>query len=350
MTERALATIRTIDAIDPIIGADAIEVATVGGWKVVSKLNEFSVGDLAIYFEIDSWMPHELAPFLSKGQVPREYNGVKGERVRTVKLRGQVSQGLLLPVTYYDYLLATEYDDEGSYNARTTPFVEGEDVTEYMEIQKWERPLSPQLSGIAKGNFPSWIPKTDQPRCQNFTKDQFNNYKTLTWGITEKCEGSSATIYMKDGVFGVCSRNLDLLETEDNTFWKVARQEKLEQILKSYCGNVALQGEVIGPGIEGNIYKLHSYEFRLFDMWDIDKQEYFSNGERDTFARAYAINQAPGLGSNMTLLNTIAEMLSWADGKSMISNTMREGVVFKCETDPSISFKAISNQYLCNEK
>ena len=91
-------TIRKIDAIDPIEGADQIEVATVGGWKVVVKKNEFEVNSLAVYLEIDSWVPNELAPFLTKGTEPREYNGVKGERLRTVKLRGQISQGLLLPL------------------------------------------------------------------------------------------------------------------------------------------------------------------------------------------------------------------------------------------------------------
>ena len=96
MSERKMATIRKIDEIRPIEGADAIEAAVVGGWVVVIKKGEFRAGDLAVYLEIDSWVPHEIAPFLSKGQEPREYNGVKGERLRTVKLRGTTSQGLLL--------------------------------------------------------------------------------------------------------------------------------------------------------------------------------------------------------------------------------------------------------------
>ena len=87
-----------IDAVDSIPGADAIEVATVGGWKVVVKKGEFSVGDLAVYAEVDSWIPTELAPFLSNGKEPRIYNGVLGERLRTVTLKKQISQGLLLPL------------------------------------------------------------------------------------------------------------------------------------------------------------------------------------------------------------------------------------------------------------
>jgi len=95
---RKLASVRRITDIQPIEGADAIEVAVVDGWKVVIKKDEFKIGSLAVYLEIDSWVPHELAPFLSKGQEPRVYNDVKGERLRTVKLRGTTSQGLLLKI------------------------------------------------------------------------------------------------------------------------------------------------------------------------------------------------------------------------------------------------------------
>lgn len=129
MSDRKLATIRKIAAIEPIEGADAIEVAVVDGWKVVVKKGEFQVGSLAVYLEIDSWVPTELAPFLSKGKEPREYEGIKGERLRTVKLRGQLSQGLLLPLqTVYELPSTTNCD------------VLGDDVTEALGILKWERP------------------------------------------------------------------------------------------------------------------------------------------------------------------------------------------------------------------
>jgi len=159
MTERKLASIRKITDIQPIEGADFIQVATVDGWKVVVKRGEFNVGDLAVYLEIDSWVPHELAPFLSNGKEPRDYNGVKGERLRTIKLRGQVSQGLLLNL-----------DDDVVYGALlgSNDWFEGQDHTEQLGIQKWEAPIPAQLAGKAKGNFPTGlIPKTDQERIQN---------------------------------------------------------------------------------------------------------------------------------------------------------------------------------------
>jgi hypothetical protein len=147
---RKLASIRKINLVEPIEGADAIEVATVDGWKVVVKKNEFKVGDLVVYFEIDSWVPTGLAPFLSKGKEPREYNGIKGERLRTIKLRGQISQGLILP-----YAICGKICEEG------------EDVSELLYIQKYEAPIPAQLAGQVKSTFPSFIPKTDQERVQN---------------------------------------------------------------------------------------------------------------------------------------------------------------------------------------
>ena len=94
---RKLATIRKIDSLTPIEGADKIELATVGGWKVVAQKGLYNVGDLAVYFEIDSWIPETLAPFLVKGKEARVFEGVAGERLKTIKLRGQISQGLLMP-------------------------------------------------------------------------------------------------------------------------------------------------------------------------------------------------------------------------------------------------------------
>ena len=160
---RKLASIRKIADIRPIPDADAIEVAVVDGWKVVVKKGEYSVGDLAVYLEIDAWVPHALAPFLSKGQEPREYNGVTGERLRTVKLRGQVSQGLLLPLR----TVFAEWTDENfQKNILEDEERVGDDLTEALGIQKWEAPISPQLAGQVRGVFPTGlIPKTDQERA-----------------------------------------------------------------------------------------------------------------------------------------------------------------------------------------
>ena len=335
---RKMATIRQIDALNPIEGADAIECATIGGWKVVVKKGEFSVGTLAVYCEIDSWIPTELAPFLSKGKEPREFEGIRGERLRTVKLRGQLSQGLLLNL---DTALP-----------QTNSFVEGDDVSETLGIVKWERPMNAQLAGMAKGNFPSLIPKTDQERAQNLVGEILAAAQAGTqFEITEKLEGSSMTVYLIDGVFGVCSRNLDLKETADNTFWQVARQEQIEQKMRDHgWGNWAVQGELIGPGIQGNIYKLSKPEFRVFDVYNIQAGEYIQPVHRRALIDRMGLLHAPVLLIDKDLgVGSVDELLLWAEGESKLDKTEREGIVFK-EAKGGMSFKAISNKYLLGEK
>ena len=329
---RKLATIRKIDAINPIPDADAIEVATVGGWKVVVKKGEFRAGDLAVYCEIDSWIPTTLAPFLSKGQEPREYNGVKGERLRTVKLRGTTSQGLLLPTTSW-------IDNHCE---------EGDDLTEYFKIQKYEAPIPAQLAGEVRGMFPSFIPKTDQERIQNLTKE-LSDWKDLsfTWEVTEKLDGSSMTAYVMNDDSGVCSRNLNLKESDTNSLWRVARADSLIDKIKSTNRNLALQGELIGEGIQGNPYKLKGQQFYLFDIYDIDRGEYLSPGERSSLVQELGINHVPivSLDKNISL-DDVQSLLVQAEAKSQLcATTEREGLVFKCH-DAEHSFKAISNKFL----
>lgn len=344
---RKLASIRRIDSIAPIEGADAIEVAVVGGWKVVVKKNEYAVGDLAVYFEIDSWIPTELAPFLSKGKEPREFEGVKGERLRTVKLRGQLSQGLLLPVS------------EETIKGAGSLFKEGLDVTDHLGIKKWEKPMPAQLAGQVRGNFPSLIPKTDQERCQNLVQEIANAIAAgMRFEVTEKMEGSSMTCYLIDGEFGVCSRNLDLKETEGNSFWATARKEQIEEKMRAVGAytEYAIQGELIGPGIQGNIYELKEMEFRVFDVYDIKAGDYLTPEVRRDLIDRMGLKHVPVLAANADLYDTLGikdidGLLKFAEGKSVMGliGCEREGLVFK-ETTGGMTFKAISNKYLLGEK
>ena len=330
-----MASIRRIDDIVPIEGADAIECAVLGGWKVVVKKGEFAVGDLAVYCEIDSWIPTELAPFLSKGKEPREYEGIKGERLRTVKLRGQLSQGLLL-----DLDIALPF---------TNSFQEGDDVSEVLNIVKWEAPVNAQLAGQVKGNFPSSIPKTDQERVQNLTKEikaAFSN--NLLFELTEKLEGSSMTCYLIEQEFGVCSRNLDLKRNDDNTLWKVAIEDKIELKMRiAGLDNHGIQGELVGPGIQSNIYKLSKPMFFVFDIYDIKKGAYMNPVERQAMIKVLQLNHVPVLTNDKDLgIGTVDELLLWAEGKSFLNGKQeREGIVFK-QIDGGMTFKAISNKYL----
>jgi RNA ligase (TIGR02306 family) len=317
-------------------------VATVGGWRVVIKKGEFVPGDLAVYCEIDSWIPNDLAPFLSKGSEPRVYNGVVGERLRTVKLRGQVSQGLLLP---HDIVWDKNMFDFNRFD-------EGDDVSELLNIQKWEAPIPAQLAGEVRGMFPGFIPKTDQERIQNLTAE-FADWteRKLHWEVTEKLDGSSMTVYVFDEDEGVCSRNLNLRETEGNSLWTVARRNDLIGKIRSTGQNLAFQGELIGEGIQGNPYKIRGQEFYLFDIYDIDAGRYLTPLERQALAARLRVLCVPTVAAHANPYDTlgivdIAQMLKFAEGKSVLMNaTEREGLVFKCHEE-AVSFKAISNKFL----
>lgn len=338
---RKMATLRRIDDIRPIEGADSIETAVVGGWTVVVKKKEFMIGELAVYCEIDSWIPTSLAPFLSKGKEPREYLGIKGERLKTVKLRGQLSQGLLLRAEAVD-------DAALSCAGVEFPCIEGLDVSEWLNVQKYEPPVPAQLAGQVKGMFPSFVPKTDQERVQNLTAEvEVWNEKSFTFEVTEKLDGSSMTVYVFNEDEGVCSRNLDLKRDENVTFWKVAVEEDLISKIRSTGRNLALQGELIGEGIQGNKYAILGHGFFLFDVYDIDQKSYLTPSERQELAKRLDIPHVPVI-NNDALLNWmgVEDILFAAEGKSMLNDKIeREGLVFKATKFES-SFKAISNKWL----
>ncbi len=328
---RKLATVRKVIDIAPIPGADAIECVTVDGWKVVAKKGEYQIGGNALYLEVDSWVPEALAPFLCKDK--REFNGVSGARLRTIKLRGQISQGLLLPVP------------EGA-NA-------GDDLTETLGIQKFELPppASASMQVIAKGPFPSFVRKTDQERIQNLVGELEEWAGAgLEWEVTEKLDGSSLTAYLFQGEFGVCSRNLDLLEIAGSSYWKLARDHKLEELLRASGRNLAVQGELIGPGVQGNPYGVDAPQLHVFDVYDIDQGRYLTSPERMALLDGAGLLHCPVLGTQNLAGASVASLLASAEAKSALkASTEREGLVFKC-LSAEMSFKAISNKFLLGEK
>jgi RNA ligase (TIGR02306 family) len=343
--ERKLASVRVISNIQPIPNADKIELVTVDGWNVVvAKDVGHKVGDLVIYCEIDSFLPiREEFEFLRKSSY-KKMGDVEGFRLRTVKLRGQVSQGLILPMSVLN---------PPNTNFYVIPF-KGLDVTEMLDIVKYEPPIPAELAGKVKGAFPSFIPKTEEFRIQNLTKEyeEWKYQSKHKFYVTEKLDGSSATFYVKDGEFGVCSRNLELLETEGNTFWKVARELDLENKMKSLGKNISLQGELIGEGIQGNPYKLKGQTIRFFTGYDIDKRERIGFIHFTVMIMDMGLKYVPVVNPEFGFLlpDTIEEMLQYAEGKSVLNpDTEREGVVVR-SLDGSISFKAISNKFLLNHE
>jgi len=342
---RKLATIKKIDNIVPIEGADMIELAVIGGWNVVvAKAVKHSIGDLVVYCEIDSFLPIEPEfEFLRKSSY-RKMLDDEGFRLKTIRLRGQYSQGLILPLVD-----ATEVMWRRSDIRHVLPLVLGDDVTEMLGIIKWDPPIPPELAGKAKGNFPSFLRKTDEERIQNLD-EEFASWKEQDhkFYVTEKLDGSSATYYWRDGEFGVCSRNLELLETEGNSFWKVARELKLEEKLSKLGRNISLQGELIGEGIQGNRYLIKGQTVRFFNVFDIDKHERLGYPEMtNLISEVFELQMVPVCAvPGFKLPETIKGLLDLAEGKSILNDKAnREGVVIR-SSDNVISFKAISNKFL----
>lgn len=329
---RKLASIRTISALNPIEGADRIEVATIDGWNVVVNKGIHTVGEVIVYFEIDSLLPvRDEFEFLRKSSYIKLNDGTEGFRLKTIRLRGQVSQGLVTPLSVLP---------SGNWNI-------DDDVTDVLGVIKYEAPIPANLSGVVKGNFPSFIKKTDEERAQNFAKDwsKFKNYKYF---VTEKLDGTSFTCYLRDDVFGVCTRNLDIKRDEEQTHWRVAIQNDIENKLRNLGRNLAIQGEIIGEGIQKNPYGLKGHKLFVFNIFDIDKYEYLSKTEASLITESLGLESVPVISREMELPNNIDKALKMAEGKSVINGTTeREGFVWVALDSPErISFKTISNKFL----
>jgi RNA ligase (TIGR02306 family) len=321
--ERKLASIQRIRNIEPIPGADAIEKATVLGWQLVVKKNEFVTGELCVYVEIDSVLPDYAAfEFLR----PRNF------RIRTVKLRGQISQGICFPLSLLPEGIVAE---------------EGLDVAEALKITKYEPPVPASLSGLMKGLFPSFIPKTDETRVQ-VLQELLDKYHGKTCYITEKLDGTSITCYIKDGVFGVCSRNMEL--AEGNTlYWKIVREMDIENKLRKLGRNVAIQGELMGNGIQGNKLKLTGSTIFFFSLFWIDEYKYADYNEWKTvMLTQLALPTVPVITDAYNLSNNIDSLLKMAEIPSCLNSAvMAEGIVTRVvDENEHISFKAISNAFL----
>lgn len=355
MSERKLARLVVLDEVIAHPNADALDIATIGGWRVVAQKGLYVTGDIACYFEVDSWIPNEIAPFLSKDKEPKVYEGVKGERLRTIKLRGELSQGLLIPVKELP-------NGDKIAELVTDELLSGFDVdlTETLGILKWERPVNANLAGLAKGNFPQFIRKSDQERVQNLKRQYQDAVDSQEeFNVTFKLDGSSFTGYVKKNaedvvVTGVCSRNLELKfeGNEENLFVKTFNKYNLDDKLRTYHAvtgrNIALQGEMVGPGIQSNFEGLDEVELYVYNVFDIDAQQYMLPGEARHVCDDLDLKMVPTFSVRMILPQTIGEVLLMADGDSGLKGKFREGLVFKSLTR-HFQFKSISNRYLLKQ-
>ena len=347
-----LASIEKITNVQPIPGADAIETATVLGWEVVIKKGEYQVGDMATYIQIDTIVPAtEQYAFLHS----RKY------RVRTIKLRQQISQGLLVPLP------------EGNWAM-------GDDVTTLLGIKKYSKELPdllakpkmptvwykrwlwklkyewlvkvfPNLQEVNRRGFPtSLVPVTDEERIQNMPQ-VLEEYKGKQFVVSEKLDGSSITIihelgYFKQSKYRVCSRRFELFNKHNDWYQVFVSTHFAKHIQKlvTHFGtaNIIIQGEYIGKP-QGNKYRLTANEIRLFNI--------FVNGKRlnqQTFYEVINKLNIPACPYIETVLldYTLPQILAKAEGLSQLHTIEREGLVWRCVEHPSVSFKTISNKYL----
>ena len=371
---RKLATIRKIKELFPIPNADRIEVAVIDGWQcVVNKADGFKVGDLVVYIEIDSVLPDR-----PEFEFMRKYKF----RVKTIKLRGQVSQGLVLPLDILDkvhYL--------GVYEKK-----EGEDVTESLGIKKYDPEAAHEKIWWARlgqqnkivfpwwlkpfkrfkfirnwwikkhrtvDDFPDFIKKTDEERIQNMPIlfEQLKKHGTVLTA-TEKLDGTSATYFLKGDKFGVCSRNKWLLKEDDSPYWHIARKYHIEEFLRALrfsFGNdkpklLVLQGEIIGHGIQGNKY--HMSDMSLFAFNFIIDGRRASYDEMKNWLETSTISPVP-IASTFTIQQgwEIKDIVEYSRGRSVLRDGKepREGIVCRNELEHA-SFKVINPDFLLKEE
>jgi RNA ligase (TIGR02306 family) len=321
---RNLASIQRVLEIRPVPNAERVELITVLGWHVVVQKGEFNVGDLCVYCEIDSLLP-ERPEF--------EFLRKNGFRIRTLRLRGAISQGICFPLTIIGKIdkifpggdVNVQVDDDGNLMS----LVEGMDVTELLGITKYEPPEPACLGGDAKGKFPPFLVKSDETRVQvlQVLLDKYNGVKCY---YTEKVDGSSYTCYLNNNEFGVCSRNLELNETENNSLWKLTRKFDIENKLRKFGKNLSLQGEIYGEGIQKNKYKIKGQNIRFFNVFDIDEQCYYNFNEFVDFIGSLGLETVPVLNTEYVLSNNIDELVELSKGNSVLNpDSPREGIVIR---------------------
>jgi len=354
--KRKLATIRTIKTVEPIPNADSIVKITFEsmGWVcVTNKDTNPQPGDRRVYFEVDSVLP-KLPIF--------EFMAPYNYRVKTIKLRGQVSQGLSMPLE--DFADVLKYPPQNAIDANR--FLEGADVTDALGVVKYEIPETAQIGGDTKGPFPGFIEKTDELRAQGFEQDVLE--KMLAeheFDVTVKMDGSSGTYFLFNGDFGVCSRNQELKDTESNIFWKMARKYNIEKRMRKYAAtgrmtNFAIQGEVAGPGIQSNRIGLTEVKLFVFTVQNLDTATRLDNSEiafvldelshvfDDTFTQddnCELFQMVPWV-IDVPPLKTLEDVAKLSEGTFIITDKVREGIVLRAKDNPSISMKYINPRYL----
>ena len=340
--QRKLASIQTVLSVEPIEGSDFIEKIKVLGWQCVARKGEFGVGEPCCYIEVDSMLP--IKPefeFLRKSCYRKMHTGQEGFRIKTVTLRKTLSQGIALPLNSLPV---------GNY-------CEGQDVTDLLGVFKYEYYIPPSISGEVWGRRPHFVPLTDEMRIQSYPK-LLEEIKGKRVYRSIKLDGCSMSVYFnpnEERKFGVCSREMDLKETEGNTLWKIVNRYGLKEKLNGYAP-IVLQGELCGPGIQKNRLNLLDHDWFIFDVWFPDRNRYASLEEMIVISNDLGLKTVPIETTYDSFNFTQDELLSTAEGKYQGTENQREGNVWR-PTEPCysetlngrLSFKVLNNKFLLKE-
>ena len=367
--ERALAHIEKVTNIRPIPNADRIEQINVLGWNLVTKKGEFKDGDLCVYNEIDSKVPSNMECF--------EFLADRNYKVKTIKLRKVISQGLALPISILpkgNYSVGQDvtkilgitkiqedYDPtpislEMKLKAHHKKLTQNKTFKKFMKYN-WFRKLAFKflIPKKKKNGWPSWVKKTDQERVQNIPW-VLNDKRPFV--ATEKADGTSTSFTLKNRPFRkpefiVCSRNV-VQDTpnkkcfyDSNVYWEIALKYDVENVLRKLIGKndwITLQGETIGEKIQKNKYNIKGVDFYAFDL--ITSNDGVMNGiEASKILKDYGIKWVPILATDYILPDTVDELMKYSTGESKLYPTLREGIVFS-NYEQGISFKCVSNDFL----
>lgn len=335
---RKLASVQYVHDIWPIEDADKIECIGVLGWRCVAKRGEFSVGDLCVYFEIDSFLPiDERFEFLRAGCYRKNELLGEGFRLRTQKFRGQISQGLALPLSVLP---------EGEWKI-------GDNVTEILSVRKWEIEERASSNGTIIAELPQGVSKTEETRIQA-EPELLSELTGIPYYITTKMDGTSVSMFRIDGRFGVCGHNYEYADDGACSFWTWVKKHELEQrLIGAGYEDIVIQGEFCGGGIQGNPLMLQKPDWFIYTVRDVRKNIRLGLVETQRFCKVMGLSMVPVEEQGESLPYTsIDELLARARGKYP-SGTVKEGIVVRPQ-DPmysptistALSFKVINNDYL----
>ena len=342
---RKLASIQKIKEVMPIPEADRLELVYILGWRCVCGKGEFHVGDLVVYFEIDSFLPVcDEFEFLRKSSYKNSDFMGEGFRLKTMKFRGEISQGLCLGIEKLPKL-------------RGMTIEEGMDVTEILGVREWEMPERAGSGGTMIGDRPGYIPKTDEIRIQS-APGLLSEFKGLPYYITTKMDGSSHSIGIRDGEISYTGHNFSYKDDGKSSFVEYVKAVGIPEKMKAYAdahelSTLVLQGEWCGEGIQKNRLKLKKPEWFVFTARVNDKRTDLATLRKICEFVGCQMVPVEEVGDDLLLkYPDEAALLSRSEGIGY-NGTTREGIVIRPVTpvhsytiSGPLSIKVINNKYL----